>query len=81
MYTGAALLDMHGRAHESFRRLIAFCSDLTNDKLRRPLTGFGFPTILGQLQHTIGAEVYRQIVLTRGYTEEAMLPRLRTYPP
>jgi hypothetical protein len=75
------LLDIHWRAHESFRRLIAFCGDLTNDELRRPLTGFGFPPILGQLEHTIGAEVYWQIVLTRGYMEEAMLPRLRTYPP
>jgi uncharacterized damage-inducible protein DinB len=76
MYTGAALLDMHGRAHESFRRLIAFCGDLTDDELRRPLTGFGFPTVLEQLEHTIGAEVYWQTVLTRGYTEEATLPKL-----
>jgi len=58
MYTAATLLDMHGRAHESFRRLIAFCGDLTDDELHRPLTGFGFPTGLSQLEHTIGAEVW-----------------------
>jgi uncharacterized damage-inducible protein DinB len=77
MYTPAALLDVHARAHESLRRLIVFCGDLTEDELRRPLTGFGFPTVLGQLEHTIGAEVYWQTVLTRGYTEEATLPTLR----
>jgi uncharacterized damage-inducible protein DinB len=77
MYTPAALLDVHARAHESLRRLIVFCGCLTDDELRRPVTGFGFPTILGQLEHTIGAEVYWQTVVIRGYTEEATLPPLR----
>src|SRR5437899_9612011 len=65
------------RAHESLRRMIVFCGNLTNDELRRPLTGFGFPTVLRQLEHTIGAEVYWQTVVTRGYTVEARLPALR----
>jgi uncharacterized damage-inducible protein DinB len=77
MYTRAALLDVHARAHESLRRLIVFCGGLTEDELHRPLRGFGFPTILGQLEHTIGAEMYWQTVLIRGYTEEATLPPLR----
>jgi uncharacterized damage-inducible protein DinB len=77
MYNPESLLDMHARAHESLRRLIAFCGGLTSDELRRPLTGFGFPTVLGQLEHTIGAEVYWQTVVLRGYTEEARLPDLR----
>lgn len=77
MYTRAALLDVHARAHESLRRLIVFCGDLTEDELFRPLNGFGFPTILRQLEHTIGAEVYWQTVVSRGYTEEATLPPLR----
>jgi uncharacterized damage-inducible protein DinB len=77
MYNPAILLDIHTRAHESLRRLIVFCGDLTEDELGRPLTGFGFPTVLGQLEHTIGAEVYWQTVVTRGYTEEATLPTLR----
>jgi len=76
MYNAATLLDIHGRAHESFRRLIAFCGNLTHDGLRRPLTGFGFPTVLRQLEHTIGAELYWQTVLARGYTEEATLATL-----
>jgi uncharacterized damage-inducible protein DinB len=75
-YNAATLQDIHARAHESFRRLIAFCGELTADELRRPLAGFGFPTIHRQLEHTIGAEVYWQIVVTRGYTEEATLPPL-----
>lgn len=76
MYTAAALLDIHARGHESLRRLIVLCGDLTADELRRPLSGFGFPTIHRQLEHTIGAEVYWQTVLTRGYSEEATLPPL-----
>src|SRR5215831_1327581 len=77
MYTAAALLDIHARAHESFRRLIAYCGNLTDEELRRPLTGFGFPTVLGQLEHTIGAEAYWQTVVTKGYNEETTLPPLR----
>jgi uncharacterized damage-inducible protein DinB len=80
MYNAETLLDVHARAHESLRRLIVFCGCLTDDELRRPLTGFGFPTVLGQLEHTIGAEVYWQTVVTRGYTEEATLPDLRDVP-
>src|SRR5262245_34282055 len=74
MYNAATLLDVHARAHESLRRLMMFCGNLTDEELRRPLTGFGFPTVLNQLEHTIGAEVYWQTVVTRGYTEEATLP-------
>ena len=76
MYSSESLLDIHRRAHESLRRLIAFCSTLTIDELHRPLPGFGFPTVLRQLEHTIGAEVYWQTVITRGYSEEATLPAL-----
>lgn len=76
MYNAATLLDIHARAHESLRRLIAFCGSLTDEELRRPLNGFGFPTILRQLEHTIGAELYCQTVVTRGYTEEATPPTL-----
>ena len=76
MYDAETLLDVHARAHESLRRLIAFCATLTADELRRPLPGFGFPTVLRQLAHTIGAEVYWQTVITRGYSEEATLPEL-----
>lgn len=74
MYNAPTLLDIHARAHESLRRLMVFCGELTDDELRRPLSGFGFPTILLQLEHTIGAEVYWQTVVIRGYTEEAAPP-------
>jgi uncharacterized damage-inducible protein DinB len=77
MYNPATLLDIHARAHESLRRLIVFCGDLTEEELRRPVKGFGFPTVLGQLEHTIGAELYWQTVVTLGYSEEATLPPLR----
>ena len=76
MYDREALLDIHGRGHESFRRLIAFCGTLTIDELHQPLSGFGFPTVLAQLEHTIGAEVYWQTVVIRGYSEEVTMPQL-----
>ena len=76
MYTALTLLDIHARAHESLRRLIELCGTLTDDELRRPLRDFGFPTVLGQLQHTIGAELYWQTVVIRGYDKEATLPDL-----
>ena len=76
MYTAQMLLDVHSRAHESLRRLILFCGALTDDELRRPVAGFGWATVHQQIEHTIGAEVYWQTVVTRGYTEEAALPEL-----
>ena len=76
MYTAAILLDIHARAHESLRRLIELCGTLTEPELRQPFHGFGFPTVLGQLQHTIGAELYWQTVVIRGYDTETTLPDL-----
>jgi len=76
MYDGDSLLDIHGRAHESLRRLIAFCGTLTSEELNQPLSGFGFPTVLRQLEHTIGAEVYWQTVVIQGYSEEVAMPAL-----
>ncbi len=76
MYTAAVLLDIHERAHESLRRLIDSCGRLSDEELRRPVAGFGFPTIMRQLRHTIGAELYWQRVVTSGYSVEATLPPL-----
>jgi uncharacterized damage-inducible protein DinB len=76
MYTTHMLLDVHARAHESLRRLLVFCGGLTDEEFRRPVAGFGWSTVHRQLEHTIGAEVYWQTVVTRGYTEEATLPEL-----
>ena len=76
MYDGDSLLDIHGRAHESLRRLIASCGTLTSEELNQPLSGFGFPTVLRQLEHTIGAEVYWQTVVIHGYGEEVTMPPL-----
>ena len=76
MYNAETLLDTHTRAHESLGRLIVFCGTLTSDELRRQLPGFGFSTVLRQLEHTIGAELYWQTVVTRGYSEEATVPNV-----
>lgn len=76
MHTAPVLLDIHHRTHESLRRLITLCGALTDAELRQPVQGFGFPTVLRQLEHTIGAEVYWQTVVIRGYDTEATLPEL-----
>lgn len=80
MYNGPVLLDIHTRAHECLRGLIAFCGTLSGEELHRSLSGFGWPTIHRQLEHTIGAELYWQRVVTTGYTEEASLPALPDVP-
>ena len=76
MYKSDALSDIHARAHESLRRLMAFCGTLEELELHQPLDGFGFATIHRQLEHTLGAEVYWQTVVTKGYLQEAKLPQL-----
>jgi uncharacterized damage-inducible protein DinB len=76
MYTSDVLLDIHQRAHASLRDLIGFCGRLTPEELQQPLPGFGFPSVMRQLRHTIGAELYWQMVLTQGYHREVDLPPL-----
>jgi uncharacterized damage-inducible protein DinB len=78
MYTATSLLDIHARAHESLRRLIVHCGTLDDGALGQPIPGFGFATVLRQLAHTIGAELYWQTVLIEGYHTEATLPDLST---
>lgn len=58
MHTAAALLDTHTRAHRSFVKLLDHCAGFTLDELARELEGFGYPHILHQLHHMIGAEMY-----------------------
>lgn len=58
MYTKEALLDLHGRAHRSLRKLLVHCTQLSAESLDRKLEGFGYPTVRLQLHHVIGAEEY-----------------------
>lgn len=58
MYTAAALLDLHERAHRNLRALLDHCRTLDADELNRDLPGFGYPTVRLQLHHMIGAEEY-----------------------
>jgi uncharacterized damage-inducible protein DinB len=56
MYTSAALLDLHGRAHQTLTKLIDHCGGFSPDELNRELEGFGYPSIRRQLHHMIWAE-------------------------
>ena len=58
MYTSAALLDLHERAHRNLRALLDHCRTLSPDELNRTLAGFGYPTVRLQLHHMIGAQEY-----------------------
>jgi len=58
MYTAAGLLDLHERTHRSFGKLLDHCAGFSAEELSRELDGFGYPTILLQLHHAIGAERY-----------------------
>lgn len=58
MFTAAALLDIHDRAHQSLRKLFDHCAGFSDTELARELDGFGYPSIRLQLHHVIGAEEY-----------------------
>lgn len=58
MYTAAALLDLHERAHRNFSALLRHCGALPAAELDRKLDGFGYPSIRLQIHHVIGAEEY-----------------------
>jgi uncharacterized damage-inducible protein DinB len=58
MYTSAALLDFHERAHRNLTALLAHCRELGDEDVNRELPGFGYPTVRLQLHHSIGAEKY-----------------------
>jgi uncharacterized damage-inducible protein DinB len=67
MYTRQALLDLHTRAHRSFRKLLDHCGTLDAASLDRELAGFGYPSVRLQLHHVIGAEEYWMSVLRGNY--------------
>ncbi len=70
MYTTAAVLDMHERAHKSLERLIQHCGQLSVEEIDRELPGFGYPSIRRQLEHMIGAQEYWVRVIRGRYTED-----------
>ena len=58
MYTSAALLDIHDRAHQSLTKLIDHCAGFSRDELKKEIEGFGYPSIRLQLHHVITGEQY-----------------------
>jgi uncharacterized damage-inducible protein DinB len=71
MFTAAGLLDLHRRTHWSVQKLIDHCAGFTAEQLRRSIEGFGYPNLLLQMHHVIGAEEYWIGVLQgRMLTEE-----------
>ncbi len=58
MHTKAGMLEFHRRTHQSLSGVIAHCQGISLELLRRELPGFGYPTILSQLHHVVGAEQY-----------------------
>ena len=58
MYTVAALRDVHTRCHQSLDGFLTHAASIESDALARELEGFGYPTILQQFHHVVGAEQY-----------------------
>jgi uncharacterized damage-inducible protein DinB len=56
--TADDLLDIHRRTHASLARLLDHCAGFSTEELRRNLDGFGYPNLLLQLHHVLGAERY-----------------------
>lgn len=58
MQTRDGLAEMHGHAHAILDRLLDHCDGFAQADLERELDGFGYPSVLLQLYHVIGAEAY-----------------------
>ena len=80
MHTASALLDIHARAHRSLGKLLRHCAQFTEEELSRELPGFGYPNLLQQLNHVIGAEDYWFRVVQGSYTDGEEDPGLATVP-
>lgn len=52
------LLDVHRRTHSSLARLLDHCAGFSPEELNRELDGFGYPSLVLQLHHVLGAERY-----------------------
>lgn len=78
MFTSAALLDVHARAHRSLAALIAHARGFAPQDLEREHPGFGVPTLRLQIAHVIGAERYWLGVLEGRLDVEDVEERLAT---
>ncbi len=58
MFSPAALIELHRRTHLSLERLLGHCAGFSPAELTRSIEGFGYPTVLLQLHHALGAEQY-----------------------
>jgi uncharacterized damage-inducible protein DinB len=69
MFEPIALLDLHRRGHRSLQGMMRHCAGFTPEELGRELPGFGYPDILRQLEHAIGAEEYWMSVIEGRFQE------------
>ncbi len=58
MFASADLLELHRRTHLGLDGLLDHCAGLSQAALTRSIEGFGYPTLLLQLHHVLGAEQY-----------------------
>src|ERR1051325_5623420 len=71
MLTPDDLIETHRRTQQGTITLLDHCRQFSPEELQRELPGFGFPTVLLQFDHLIGAEDYWVRVLMRcGFEEQ-----------
>ena len=58
MYDPQALLEIHRRTHLGSAAMLGHCAGFSAAELARELPGFGYPSLLEQWRHIIGAEDY-----------------------
>jgi uncharacterized damage-inducible protein DinB len=63
MYDPQGLLELHRRTHLGTAKLLAHCAAFSADELARELPGCGYPSLIEQWRHIIGAEDYWLSVL------------------
>jgi uncharacterized damage-inducible protein DinB len=56
MFTKSAIRELHGLTYESLNVLLRHVATVPDHLLRRPVEGFGFPTVWKQLVHILTVE-------------------------
>jgi uncharacterized damage-inducible protein DinB len=75
MYNQLVLLEAHQRTHVSLGRMLNHLASLPGDSWNQSLPGFAYPTLVAQLEHALGAEVYWiRVLLGEPFANEGLGP-------
>jgi uncharacterized damage-inducible protein DinB len=74
MFTSAGMLQFHSWTHNALGAMLEHAGRLSADELRKPLDGFGWPTVHSQLVHIAEAEDF-WVAASQGVKDYAWWPK------